>query len=55
MLPEVLEPVNMTIEKLYDFETNEEIETVNPGVKDQKVRLQLPVEVKAGYIIRRVK
>ena len=55
MLPEVLEPVNMTIEKLYDFETGEEIETVNPGVKEQKVKLQLPVEVKAGYIIRRVK
>ena len=55
MLPEVLEPVSMTIEKLYDFETNEEVETVNPGVKDQKVKLQLPVEVKAGYIIRRIK
>ena len=55
MLPEVLEPVNMTIEKLYDFETNEEIETVNPGVKEQKVKLTLPVDVKKGFVIRRVK
>ena len=55
MLPEVLEPVSMTIDKLYDFETSEEIETVNPGVKEQKVKLQLPVEVKTGYIIRRIK
>lgn len=55
MLPEVLEPVNMSIDKLYDFETNEEIETVNPGVKEQKVKLVLPVEVKKGFVIRRVK
>lgn len=55
MLPEVLEPVNMTIDKLYDFETGEEIETVNPGVKEQKVKLVLPVEVKKGFVIRRVK
>ncbi|MBQ8298938.1 MAG: U32 family peptidase [Clostridia bacterium] len=55
MLPEVLEPVNMTIDKLYDFETGEEIETVNPGVKEQKVKLVLPVAVKKGFVIRRVK
>lgn len=55
MLPEILEPINMTIDKLYDFETGEEIETVNPGVKEQKVKLVLPVEVKKGIVIRRVK
>ena len=55
VIPGVLEPVEMTIDKLYDFETGEEIDTVNPGVKDQKVKFKIPVEVKTGYVIRRVK
>ena len=45
----------MTIEKLYDYETGEEIETVNPGVKEQKVKFKIDVDVKPGYIIRRIK
>ncbi len=55
MLPEVLEPVCMNIEKLYDYETGEEIATVNPGVKEQKVKLHLPTKVEAGYVIRKIK
>lgn len=55
MLPETLEPKSMTIEKLYDSETGKEIDTVNPGVKEQKVKVKLPVEVKVGYIIRKYK
>ncbi len=55
MIPNILKPVEMKIEKLYDAESGEEIETVNPGVKEQKVKIKLPVEVKPGYIIRRVK
>lgn len=55
VIPGILEPVEMTIDKLYDFETGEEIETVNPGVKDQKVKFKIPAEVKTGYVIRRVK
>ena len=55
MLPNILEPYEMTIEKLYDAETGEEIATVNPGVKEQKVKLKIPVDVKPGYIIRRIK
>ena len=46
-------------EKLKDVpgmqELWEEIDTVNPGVKEQKVKLKMPVDVKPGYIIRRVK
>ena len=45
----------MTIEKLFDVETGEEIETVNPGVKEQKVKFKIDASVKPGYIIRRVK
>ncbi len=55
MVPSKLEPVEMVIDKLYDYETNEEIDTINPGVKEQKVKIKLPVETKAGYCIRRVK
>ena len=55
MVPEKLEPYTFNIEKLYDVETGEEIDTVNPGVKEQKVKMKLPVDVKPGYIIRRVK
>lgn len=55
MVPNMLEPYEMTIEKLYDAETGEEIATVNPGVKEQKVKLKIPVDVKPGYIIRRIK
>jgi hypothetical protein len=43
------------IDNLYDFETGEAINTVNPGVKDQKVKIRFPFEVKEDYIIRRVK
>jgi len=55
MMPGVLEPKEYIIDKLYDFETNEPIDTVNPGVKDQKVKIKFPFEVKQDYIIRRVK
>lgn len=55
MIPEKLEPVTFVIDKLYDVETNEEIDAVNPGVKEQKVKIKLPVDVSKGYIIRRVK
>ena len=55
MIPNVLKPYEMTIEKLYDYETGEEIETVNPGVKEQKVKFKIDTDVKPGYIIRRVK
>lgn len=55
MIPSVLKPYEMIIEKLYDFETGEEIDTVNPGVKEQKVKFKIGTDVKPGYIIRRVK
>ena len=55
MIPNVLKPYEMTIEKLYDYETGEEIETVNPGVKEQKVKFKIDTDIKPGYIIRRIK
>lgn len=55
MIPEKLEPFTFEIDKLYDIEIGEEIATVNPGVKEQKVKFKIPVDVKPGVIIRRVK
>ena len=43
------------IEKLYDVETDEEINEVSPGVKGQKVKMKLPIECKKDWIIRRKK
>ena len=43
------------IEKLYDIKTDEEIETVNPGVKGQLVKLKIPYFVEPGTILRRKK
>ena len=55
MVPNELVPYKFVIDKLYDAETEEEIDVVNPGVKEQKVKMKLPIEVANGFIIRRVK
>ncbi len=55
MIPNELKPYEMTIEKLFDVETGEEIECVNPGVKEQKVKFKIDANIKPGYIIRRCK
>ena len=55
IVPGKIEPVEFKIEKLYDVETNEEINEVSPGVKGQKVKMKLPIECKKDWIIRRKK
>ena len=55
IIPGKIEVVKFTIEKLWDYETDEKIETINPGVKDQKVKMELPIEAEEGWIIRRKK
>ena len=55
IIPGKIEPVTFSIEKLWNDETLEEIDTVNPGKAEQKVLLQIPTEVKEGWIIRRKK
>ncbi len=55
IVPNQIETVNFEIEKLWDIETDEEIETINPGRAEQKVKIKLPIEVEKGYILRRVK
>lgn len=55
IIPNDIKPQAFTIEKLYDSETGEEISTVNPGKQGQTVILEIPFEVKKGWILRRKK
>lgn len=55
IIPNEIKPQAFTIEKLYDSETREEISTVNPGKQGQTVILEIPFEVKKGWILRRKK
>lgn len=55
IIPNKINPQVFTIEKLYDSETTEEINTVNPGKQGQTVILEIPFEVKKGWILRRKK
>ena len=55
IIPGILKPLEFKIEKLWDDETLEEIETVNPGKYGQKVILNIPSKVEEGWIIRRKK
>lgn len=55
LIPNQLEPVKFKIEKMWDSETDEEIETVNPGKQGQTVKMILPVKVEKDWIIRRKK
>lgn len=55
IIPNEIKPQAFTIEKLYDSETDKEINTVNPGKQGQTVILEIPFEVKKGWILRRKK
>ena len=55
IIPNEIEPHKFKIEKLYDYETNKEITEISPGVKGQKVKLQLPIKCEKDFIIRRKK
>ncbi len=55
IIPNKLEPKTFKIEKLWDYETQEEIDSISPGIKGQKVFMKLPIECKEGWILRRKK
>ena len=55
IIPNQLEPLEFEIEKLWNYETDEEITEVSPGVKGQKVKIKLPVKCEKDWIIRRKK
>ena len=55
IIPGQIEPIEFKLNKLWDIETNEEIQYINPGKANQKVIIEIPTEAKEGYIIRRKK
>ena len=55
IIPNQLKPEEFKIEKLWDYETGEEIESISPGVKGQKVYMKLPIKCEDGWILRRKK
>lgn len=55
LIPNQIEPKQFVIKQLWDIETGEEIEQVNPGKAEQKVKMILPIPVETGWILRRKK
>ena len=55
IIPNKLEPEVFKIEKMWDVETKEPIDHVNPGREGQKVILEIPTKVEEGWILRRKK
>lgn len=55
IVPGKIEPIVFNINNLWDADTLEEIDTVNPGKAEQKVILIIPHHVEKGWIIRRKK
>ncbi len=55
IIPNKIEPYVFKIEKLWDFDTDEEIDTINPGKLGQKVKMTIPVKCENGWILRRKK
>lgn len=55
LIPNRLKPEAFKIEKMWDAETKEEIDHVNPGKEGQKVILEIPLDAKEGWILRRKK
>ena len=55
LIPNKIETVKFQIEELWDTETNESIQTVNPGKAGQSVLMKLPIVSEEGWILRRKK
>ena len=55
IVPFKLEPIAFKIEKLRNYDTEEKIESVSPGVKGQKVKMKLPIKCEKDWILRRKK
>ena len=55
LIPGKLEPLKFTINKLWDIDSDEEIDTVNPGKQGQQVKMKLPIKCEENWILRRKK
>ena len=55
IIPNNIKPYEFKIEKLWNTETGEEIQFVNPGKAGQSVKMTIPIKVEKGWILRRKK
>ena len=55
IIPNTINTIDFEISKLWDSETGEEIDHINPGRQGQTVKIKLPIEAKQGWILRRRK
>ena len=55
LIPGTIENYEFKIEKLWNSETDEEIDTVNPGKAGQSVKMKLPIKCEKDWILRRKK
>lgn len=55
LIPGTIDNFVFTIEELWDSETGESIEFVNPGKLGQTVKIKLPIKCEKDWIIRRKK
>ena len=55
LIPGTIENFEFKIEQLWNSETEESIQTVNPGKSGQSVKLKLPIKCEKDWIIRRKK
>ena len=54
IIPNQIKPYEFKIEQLWDTETDEEIQFVNPGKAGQSVKIKIPIDVENGWILRRL-
>ena len=55
IIPGNIESYRFKIDRLWDAETEEEIESISPGKKGQLVKMHLPIKCEENWIIRRKK
>ncbi|MBE5805262.1 MAG: U32 family peptidase [Clostridiales bacterium] len=55
IIPNQIKPFEFKIEKMWDEETDEEIEHINPGRLGQCVKMKLPIKCEENWILRRKK
>ncbi len=55
IIPGTIDVFKFNIDRLWDAETEEEIDSVSPGKKGQLVKIHLPIKCENNWIIRRKK
>lgn len=55
IIPGEISSYKFKLDKLWNVETNEEIEFINPGKQGQTVKMELPIKVEEDWILRRKK